>query len=119
MQRESPKPTNLNRESIRCQHSFTCIDHNSSITSNDIATTSNMYLEPSLMDKRVSLIKTEHEMAGGIEDWEDVHGEDVDRYGFITLRKEPSRGGTPEPRAPQRVSTVSSPVFLGAITQIA
>lgn len=26
----------------------------------------------------------EFELAGGIEDWEDVQGEDVDRYGFIT-----------------------------------
>lgn len=31
-----------------------------------------------------------YELAGGIEDWEDVNGEDVDRYGFIT----PKRPGT-------------------------
>ncbi|KAI0181409.1 TBC domain-containing protein [Hypoxylon sp. FL1284] len=28
----------------------------------------------------------EYELAGGIEDWEGVHGEDVDRYGFISLQ---------------------------------
>ena len=47
-----------------------------------------------------------HELAGGIEDWEDVEGKDVDRYGFITTSKTTSRPGTPEPRPPQRVSTV-------------
>ncbi|KAH6673075.1 rab-GTPase-TBC domain-containing protein [Halenospora varia] len=49
--------------------------------------------------------KKEHELAGGIEDWEDVNGRDVDRYGFINMRRN-SRPGTPEPRPPQRVSTV-------------
>jgi Rab-GTPase-TBC domain len=34
------------------------------------------------------------ETAGGIEDWEDVKGEQVDRYGFIMARKEDSRGST-------------------------
>lgn len=50
--------------------------------------------------------KKEHELAGGIEDWEDVSGNDVDRYGFINLRRNTSRPGTPEPRPPQRVSTL-------------
>ena len=45
-------------------------------------------------------------MAGGIEDWEDIEGKDVDRYGFITASKNPSRSGSPEPRPAQRVSTV-------------
>jgi hypothetical protein len=45
-------------------------------------------------------------LAGGIEDWEDVNGKDVDRYGFINAKRSPSRPGTPEPRPPQRVSTV-------------
>ncbi|KAF4628602.1 hypothetical protein G7Y89_g9553 [Cudoniella acicularis] len=49
--------------------------------------------------------KKEHELAGGIEDWKDVNGRDVDRYGFINTRRI-SRPGTPEPRPPQRVSTV-------------
>lgn len=51
----------------------------------------------------------EHELAGGLEDWEDISGGDVDRYGFITMRKETTnQASTPEPRPPQRVSTVSS-----------
>lgn len=32
--------------------------------------------------------RNEFELAGGIEDWEDVQGEDVDRYGFITVGNE-------------------------------
>ncbi|KAL2069810.1 hypothetical protein VTL71DRAFT_14489 [Oculimacula yallundae] len=50
--------------------------------------------------------RQKHELAGGIEDWEDVDGNDVDRYGFIDMRRKNSRPGTPEPRPPQRVSTV-------------
>jgi hypothetical protein len=46
-----------------------------------------------------------YERAGGIEDWEDVNGKDVDRYGFINIHRS-SRPGTPEPRPPQRVSTI-------------
>ncbi|QSZ29645.1 hypothetical protein DSL72_004161 [Monilinia vaccinii-corymbosi] len=46
------------------------------------------------------------ELAGGIEDWEDVNGKDVDRYGFINSQRTASRPGTPEPKPPKRVSTV-------------
>ncbi|KAI2466831.1 TBC domain-containing protein [Annulohypoxylon bovei var. microspora] len=34
-------------------------------------------------------LRREHELAGGIEDWEGVHGEDVDRYGFISVQQPP------------------------------
>ncbi|KAH8596834.1 rab-GTPase-TBC domain-containing protein [Bisporella sp. PMI_857] len=51
-------------------------------------------------------IRSTHELAGGIEDWEDIRIDDVDRYGFINLNKRHSRPGTPEPRPPQRVSTI-------------
>lgn len=52
-----------------------------------------------------SAIKGPHELAGGIEDWEDINGDDIDRYGFINMQRESSRSGTPEPRPPKRVST--------------
>ncbi|KAI9684726.1 MAG: hypothetical protein M1829_000101 [Trizodia sp. TS-e1964] len=65
--------------------------------------------------RRTSMIlREEHEIAGGIEDWKDIQGADVDRYGFIVPRKPPtspdpssSRSSrTPEPPArPHRVST--------------
>ncbi|TVY40948.1 TBC domain-containing protein [Lachnellula subtilissima] len=78
--------------------------------------TSNGLLSPNINDsfeRPVSVLSTrsrnsekkEHELAGGIEDWEDVDGNCVDRYGFIEMRRN-SRPGTPEPRPPQRVSTV-------------
>ncbi|MCJ1477376.1 hypothetical protein MMC13_006047 [Lambiella insularis] len=39
---------------------------------------------------RESFIKREdHELAGGIEDWQDIKGGDVDRYGFIVPRASP------------------------------
>lgn len=54
-----------------------------------------MYLSPtsllsatSLPSPRGDARRNEFELAGGIEDWEDVHGEDVDRYGFITVGSE-------------------------------
>ncbi|KAI9801463.1 MAG: hypothetical protein M1833_002695 [Piccolia ochrophora] len=62
-----------------------------------------------------SFSKDEYERAGGIEDWEDVDGRDVDRYGFIVPRKASSRSSSslsngrarsPERPRPQRVSTL-------------
>jgi len=37
----------------------------------------------------------EFELAGGLEDWEDISGGDVDRYGFITPRKPQLRADSP------------------------
>lgn len=59
------------------------------------------------------IIRDENELAGGIEDWEDIDGADVDRYGFIIKRRLPSQGSSitspqstsPEPPKIQRVST--------------
>ena len=65
--------------------------------------------------KRESLIiREENELAGGIEDWEDLKLGDVDRYGFIVPRKLDSEASsmnsphvtTPEPLRIQRVSTL-------------
>ncbi|KAL8846369.1 MAG: hypothetical protein Q9221_008530 [Calogaya cf. arnoldii] len=54
----------------------------------------------------------ENELAGGIEDWENVDNGDVDRYGFIVPRKasrdasvRSGRPGAPDPPRLQRVST--------------
>lgn len=63
-----------------------------------------MYLSPttprsvtSLPSPRSSQNRNEFELAGGLEDWEDVQGEDVDRYGFITVEhgRPVSRESTP------------------------
>lgn len=67
------------------------------------------------ISKRESMIiREENELAGGIEDWEDLRGGDVDRYGFIVPRKLESENSsmnsthmtTPEPPRIQRVSTL-------------
>ncbi|MCJ1314245.1 hypothetical protein MMC25_007925 [Agyrium rufum] len=56
--------------------------------------------------------REKHELAGGIEDWENIDNEDVDRYGFIIQRRQHSsnsaakRGASPEPPRLQRVSTL-------------
>ncbi|MCJ1403082.1 hypothetical protein MMC11_006305 [Xylographa trunciseda] len=65
--------------------------------------------------RRESFIKREdHELAGGVEDWQDINGGDVDRYGFIVPRAsvpppDSSDSVTPTPPKPpqlQRASTV-------------
>jgi hypothetical protein len=51
-----------------------------------------LHRSPSFNTKRESIIPRErYELAGGIEDWEDVDGGEVDRYGFILPKKAESR----------------------------
>lgn len=60
------------------------------------------------------IVRAATELAGGIEDWEDLHGGDVDRYGFIVPRKPSSQASSlnsnqarsPEPPRIQRMSTL-------------
>ncbi|RDI79671.1 hypothetical protein Vi05172_g10262 [Venturia inaequalis] len=69
---------------------------------------------PSFNTKRESIIPRErYEFAGGIEDWEDVGGDEVDRYGFILPKLHPGSRGSSRSAATydspgtgmQRVST--------------
>lgn len=60
-----------------------------------------LYLSPttprsviSLPSRRDSMRRSEYELAGGIEDWENVHVGDVDRYGFINALKPVTRPST-------------------------
>ncbi len=61
-----------------------------------------------------ALLQEQTELAGGIEDWEDLNGGDVDRYGFIVPRRLTSeasslnshRPNSPEPPRIQRMSTL-------------
>ena len=59
--------------------------------------------------RRESFIREEQELAGGIEDWRDVKGDDVDRYGFIIARPMPNASSRSLPTSPEpqlhRVST--------------
>jgi hypothetical protein len=68
---------------------------------------------PHSLVRKPSYIKREsYELAGGIEDWQDVIGGDVDRYGFIIQRQLPSEvsstslpKSSPEPQPLRRVPT--------------
>jgi len=59
-------------------------------------------------------LRGDTELAGGIEDWEDLRGGDVDRYGFIVPRKDASQASSLNSRRPnspeapriQRMSTL-------------
>ena len=56
------------------------------------------------------IVKEPTEAAGGIEDWENIGGGEVDRYGFIVPKKAGSRGSNnsgdaQEPQGLRRVST--------------
>lgn len=66
---------------------------------------------PGLSHRKSLITLEENELAGGIEDWEDINGGDVDRYGFIVQRKLASQRSSvhstmpePTPRI-QRMST--------------
>lgn len=55
---------------------------------------------PSSQDARRSYIRESKELAGGLEDWNEVTGQDVDRYGFIKPQRDSSRPSTTEAGPP-------------------
>ncbi|KAL8691025.1 MAG: hypothetical protein Q9218_003663 [Villophora microphyllina] len=70
--------------------------------------------QPSTSTSREILLqlRNDKELAGGIEDWENINGGDVDRYGFI-VPPEPSRGSSRNPSQseylePPRIHRVST-----------
>ena len=63
----------------------------------------------SVPNKRASIIPWEaHEAAGGLEDWQDVAGDEVDRYGFILPKKSESRGSGNSGASPSQLMRVST-----------
>ncbi|KAL8784020.1 MAG: hypothetical protein Q9213_004208 [Squamulea squamosa] len=69
--------------------------------------------------RRLSLLlKEEKELAGGIEDWENVSNGDVDRYGFILPRKASPdsslQSGGPRSQDPPRLQRVSTALQLAS-----
>ena len=62
--------------------------------------------------------REESELAGGIEDWQDVDNADVDRYGFIIPKQEPSNGlsRSSTKRDPQRLTRVTTSLQLASET---
>ena len=60
-------------------------------------------------DRRSVLVRDANELAGGIEDWEDLNGSDVDRYGFIVPKSLSSPdSGKSVPVEVQRVQRVTT-----------
>ncbi|KAH0542797.1 hypothetical protein FGG08_002845 [Glutinoglossum americanum] len=66
--------------------------------------------------RRESMIKREQwEIAGGIEDWEDVNTRDVDRYGFIVPRPSSSKSSSSRAETPMPpLKRVSTALFLAS-----
>ncbi|KAK4548895.1 hypothetical protein LTR36_008668 [Oleoguttula mirabilis] len=69
---------------------------------------------PSAQDVPTSYSREAHEYAGGIEDWEDVEGRDVDRYGFINTGRSASRNSNGSQRHGEGVHRVATALRLEA-----
>jgi hypothetical protein len=70
-----------------------------------------------------SIVREDNELAGGMEDWQDVEHEDIDRYGFIIpgsqTSEQPSSSGiarSPSSREPHALHRVSSTLQLASET---
>ncbi|KAL9017704.1 MAG: hypothetical protein Q9185_004979 [Variospora sp. 1 TL-2023] len=66
----------------------------------------------------LSVLREEKELAGGIEDWDNVDNADVDRYGFI-IPSQPSHDSSlhslrPKSRDPYRIQRVSTVLQLAS-----
>jgi hypothetical protein len=71
---------------------------------------------PSYVSRRESFIqREEQELAGGVEDWQDIKGGDVDRYGFIVPRTASSTRGSTES---QRIGPAESPPKLQRVSTL-
>ncbi|KAL8925571.1 MAG: hypothetical protein Q9208_003462 [Pyrenodesmia sp. 3 TL-2023] len=73
---------------------------------------------PSTKQDILSVLREEKELAGGIEDWDNVSNDDVDRYGFIIpSRPSPDSSLTSlrsRPRDPPRIQRVSTVLQLAS-----
>lgn len=88
----------------------TSLMDNSSI-SNTAANTSSLTVDGNNEDtssllsanRDLTLPKEAHETAGGVEDWSNLEGGEVDRYGFIIPKKTASREGSDDANGPEHV----------------
>ena len=66
-------------------------------------------------EKRSVLLRDANELAGGMEDWEDLDGSDVDRYGFIVPKSVfPPGSGKSAPVEIQRVQRVTTSLQIAS-----
>ncbi|TKA83267.1 hypothetical protein B0A55_00806 [Friedmanniomyces simplex] len=68
----------------------------------------------SAQNVRVSYARQPHEIAGGVEDWDDVQGQDIDRYGFITPNRNSSRPSTASQTGREGIQRVATALRLEA-----
>ncbi|KAF2088677.1 RabGAP/TBC [Saccharata proteae CBS 121410] len=65
-----------------------------------------------------SIIRQPHEVAGGIEDWEDIESGEVDRYGFIVPKKitspDSTRHSSVQFEAPRNLARVATQLQLAS-----
>ena len=104
-----------NSSTRQVSNSSVCLKNKPQITMNGDGAHKVLSQATTTTNKRSSVIEREaNELAGGIEDWEDLNGGDVDRYGFIIPRKPSSQASSlnlnparsPEPPRIQRMSTL-------------
>ena len=94
--------------------SFTKNSDNEDVIANGTSTPRSSQRDHASNGQRIQdILHHDNELAGGIEDWENVHSGDVDRYGFIIPRKISSQASSMysaqlQPEAPriQRMSTL-------------
>ena len=65
-------------------------------------------------DVRASYAKEVNELAGGIEDWDEVDGQDVDRYGFIKTNRVSSRSSTASHNPGEGIQRVATSLRMEA-----
>lgn len=84
----------------------------------DVIANGNIDLSHTIRGERGSLFaRDEYELAGGMEDWEDLDGSDVDRYGFIVPKRLPSPGSSlPLAIKPPRVQRVTTSLQVASDT---
>ncbi|KAK5115466.1 hypothetical protein LTR62_001125 [Meristemomyces frigidus] len=74
-------------------------------------------LRPSTVQTmRSTYTRDENELAGGIEDWDEIQKQDVDRYGFISPSQDNSRPSTTGGRPRESVHRVATALRLEAET---
>ena len=94
---------------LRWQSSLQGLDSRSANSVSRTTSATDLHSIPSIKtndkDKRESMVvREENELAGGLEDWQDIENGDVDRYGFIVPQQ-----SLPKPPRVDGISVKSSP----------
>lgn len=114
-----------NRMGLRWQDTVNATDGGSLMTMSRATSTTDIHSDNSAShstaDRQAPIIpREEHELAGGLEDWQNVDNADVDRYGFIIAKPSSTQssglGRSPTSRDPQRLQRVSTSLQIASET---